>query len=314
MAALRTSADIFFANPRNVDLFRRYNALMTADSKDSVIKRLNSTIDRMNTPDPAKTESVFPKRPITTIQQVEEDIESVITIEENPYHMPNNCEPNFEQFASKLTQHLAANNFQLAIDQVDRCLTMREAYARAHPLRQSDVGHPTAVAFLRVLRRDLETARDGPPLPPQQVTLYQYLSPEGEDDMLKPLKQPKGPAPRRGAPPPPPLPAKTPKDVRAGKIIYDFKVENAGVRGIDVVDRPFNPNGTGGGDVEADQYEIIKEGRIGHDSEYVAARVAKAAEDAAKAAAAAPGGRRTRRRRAFKRRPKQTRKRMSRRA
>jgi len=319
MAAVApTSADKFFADPKNDDVLKRYGALKTPGSKDFVIKRLNSTLDRMKTASPANTESVFPKRPITTVQEVKDDLASVLTMEENPYHEPNNCEPNFEALATKLTEHLAANNFQLAIDQVDRCLRMRESYSQAHPQRESDVGHPTAVAFLRVLKRDLETARNArPPLPLQQVTLYQYLSRVGEADMLIPLKPPKGPAPKRNAQPPPPPRPKTPNDVKNGKIVYNFRVENAGVRGIAVVDRPFDPNGPGGGgDAMAAQYETTKELRIGHDHEYVAAKAAAAREAAADAAAAAalPGGRRTRRRRAFKKHPKKSRRRMSRRA
>ena len=221
-------------------------------------------------------EGVHPKVPITTVALAVLDLDAQITMRESPYHMPGNCEVNFDTLAGVLTGFLAQNQLQQAIDQLRRCLAMRVRFNGAHPQGPRDTGHAAAISFLNALLVDLQ-ALAGTDIPQKQVTLYQYARERG------------GPA------------------------VYNFIVEDADGVPVKTANPPYVADNVAAAEDVA-RYEQIKLARIGADPEYVAAVARADADRIARGAAAGRGGRRTRRRRAFKRRSNQSRKRMSRRA
>jgi hypothetical protein len=260
-----------------------------------------------------RSEISFPSAPIMNDADLIEDIDNTIFLNTNLYHVPGSCERYLEILVQTLTATLAPNDdaaYQSAINQVVTCRNGRLVHDDRHPQRPADLGHATIIAFLGLLITELQATRatlaGNNNIRQKQVTLYQYLTQDGENAL---------------AAMPPPQAGNLPNIVtlKAGKVVYDIQVEDAGVRNIAITNRPYLPGG--GGAAEVARYDGIKAGRINAlvtnliNVERPPRRMAEGQRRQAErlAVAAAPGGRRTRRR-TFKRRPKQTRKRMGRRA
>jgi hypothetical protein len=261
-----------------------------------------------------RSEISFPSTPITNDAELIEDIDNTIFLSTNLYHVPGSCEQYLEILVQVLTATLAPNNdaaYQSAINQVETCKNQRLVHDDRHPLRPGDLGHPTIIAFLDLLITELQATRAtlvGNNIHQKQVTLYQYVTQLGENTL---------------ATMPPPAVGNLPNIVtmKSGKVVYDIQVEDEGARNILMTARPFIPGGAGGGDAAVVGYDGIKARRINAlVTNFInVERPGRVPVEAHRRGlertlvAATPGGRRTRRR-AFKRRPKQSRKRMSRRA
>lgn len=287
--------------------------------RTSLFRRLASMLKSIrNNHTFVKSDMNYPSSAITNDAEIKEDIDNAIFLYHNPYHIAGSCETNFEDLVNRLTSILAANDdnaYAVAIGQVDMCRAGRVLMDTRRPTNPDDHAHASNIAFLSLLRDELNAARGSLPGNRKQVTLYQYVTKSGETKCA----QAKADALARGVVL---TDTNAINGLKTGKTVYDFVVEDLSAQGTIMTARPFNPDGSGGEEARADEYDARREGRIAAlRTEYETVerpnnRVIEQARRARERASvlAAPGGRRTRRRRAFKRRPKQSRKRMSRRA
>ena len=287
-------ADTFLLQPENAAAVVALDGIPLAE-KQRLKGRLNTALQSIiRGTNHVNFQGVWRNTPILTEQDALNDVLNQVAFFRTAYHGPGHCEANFDDLAVALSTLLAAGRYQDALTQLADCIRLREDADRVHPTRPSDLGHATAIALLRSLQADLVAINGALN---KQVTLYQYITRVGEQRIAN------GP--------------ETLQTLTGGKTVYNIRVDDI-VPGAPLVhiDRPYTVGTPAEQDAAAAAYDAIKLERIRDDPGYIAAvnRRDAAAVPVVPAGPAGPGGRRTRRRRAFKRRSKQSRRRVSRRA
>jgi hypothetical protein len=253
-----------------------YDAL-GADKKVGIKKRLVDVLKGVDgTKRPVNKKGAYsdPPIPITTDADAHEDLSNEIVLAQYSYHDPTRCEENFETLVRDLNKLLADNTILGYNNAIDRVNRCIEGRVMYEVRSQQQPNDLGHATMIALLR-----------------LLVRELTAARDTVPLIPKRvvlwqYMKSPTATKGT-------------------IYNFTVENIAPT-PDIQTQPFNQATIPG-------YETIKNNRLvtANDPDYQAA---VRRMNAVALPLGPPGGRRTRRRRAFKKHPKKSRKRMSRRA